>query len=99
AGDERLIAVLRRFRPNVGVATPEFVQRAAVAAWNDDVHPGDQRARYAAKRALFLECFERLGIAIEASEASFYLWLKAPAAQARDAKKTADVAFVERLLS
>jgi len=97
AGDERLIAVLRRFRPNVGVATPEFVQRAAVAAWNDDAHPGDQRARYAAKRRLFLECFERLGIQIEASEASFYLWLRAPAAP-HDAKKTLDVAFVETLL-
>jgi acetylornithine aminotransferase len=28
AGDERLITALKRFRPNVGVATPEFVQRA-----------------------------------------------------------------------
>src|SRR5262249_45757491 len=36
AGDERLIAVLRRFRPTVGVATPEFVQRGAIAAWSDD---------------------------------------------------------------
>ena len=38
AGDERLIDALRRFRPNVGVATPEFVQQAAIVAWNDDAH-------------------------------------------------------------
>ncbi len=90
AGDARLIEALRRQRPNVGVATPEFVQAAAIAAWNDDVHADDQRARYAAKRALFVEFFERHGFRIEASEATFYLWVKAPGGD--------DVAFVETLL-
>src|SRR5688572_10085562 len=33
AGDPKLIAALARFRPAVGVATPEFVQAAATAAW------------------------------------------------------------------
>jgi len=78
AGDARLIAALRRFRPNVGVATPEFVQRAAAAAWDDDVHAAGQRATYAAKRDLVKAEFERRGWQIEASEASFYLWVKAP---------------------
>jgi len=90
AGDPRLIAALRRFRPNVGVATPDFVQAAAIAAWNDDAHAADQRAKYAAKRALFLEYFARRGWRVEASEATFYLWLAAPGGS--------DVAFVERLL-
>ncbi len=90
AGDERLIDGLRRFRPNAGVATPDFVQAAAVAAWNDDQHPIEQRARYAAKRAVMLDYFRRRGWAVEASEASFYLWMKV-----RDGD---DVAFVERLL-
>ena len=61
AGDARLIEALRRFRPNVGVATPDFVQRAAIAAWNDDAHAADQRALYAAKRALLLDEFARRG--------------------------------------
>jgi succinyldiaminopimelate transaminase len=90
AGDERLIAALRRLRPNVGVATPDFVQTAAIAAWNDDAHPEDQRARYAAKRRLFLDYFARRGWTIEASEATFYLWLRAPGGN--------DAGFVESLL-
>jgi acetylornithine aminotransferase len=90
AGDPRLIAALRRFRPNVGVATPDFVQSAAIAAWSDDAHAAAQRAKYAAKRTLLLEYFARRGWSVEASEATFYLWLRAPGGD--------DVAFVERLL-
>jgi len=90
AGDERLIAALKRFRPNAGVATPEFVQRAAIAAWNDDRHPVEQRERYAEKRALFLECFARRGVAVAASDATFYLWILA--------KRGDDVGFAERLM-
>ena len=78
AGDPRLIARCDRFRPNVGVATPEFVQRAAIAAWNDDAHAADQRARYAAKRALFAGAFARRGWTVEASDATFYLWMQVP---------------------
>lgn len=89
-GDPRLIDALKRFRPNVGVATPDFVQAAATAAWKDDEHPGDQRARYAIKRRLFLDYFDKRGWKVEASEASFYLWLKAPSGD--------DVAFVEAML-
>jgi acetylornithine aminotransferase len=89
-GDERLIDALRRFRPNVGVATPDFVQSAAIAAWSDDAHPVVQRSRYAIKRRLFLEYFAKRGWKIEGSEASFYLWLKAPGGD--------DVAFVEAML-
>lgn len=89
-GDERLIDVLRRFRPNVGVATPDFVQAAAIAAWDDDAHPEAQRARYAAKRAAMLEAFGRHGWKVEASEASFYLWMRVPDGD--------DVRFVEGLL-
>jgi len=95
AGDETLIAALRRFRPNVGTATPDFVQAAAIAAWNDDGHPDDQRRRYAEKRAAMTEYFARRGWKVEASEASFYLWMKVPpqAGQRGD-----DAAFVDQLL-
>ena len=90
AGDERLIGALRRFRPNVGVATPDFVQHAAIAAWDDDAHADRQRERYAAKRRLLMDDFRRRGWAIEASEATFYLWVKAPGGD--------DVAFVRDLM-
>ena len=36
AGDPEIIAALKKYRPNVGVAPPEFFQRAAIAAWNDE---------------------------------------------------------------
>lgn len=90
AGDARLIEALRRFRPNIGVATPEFVQKAAIAAWNDDVHAAQQRDVYRAKRALMLEAFAARGWQVEASEATFYLWAQAPGGD--------DVAFVEQLM-
>jgi aspartate/methionine/tyrosine aminotransferase len=90
AGDERLIAALRRFRPSVGVATPEFVQQGAIVAWNDDAHTQVLRGRYAAKRARFLEYFGRRGWKVEASEATFYLWMRVPDGD--------DVGFVERLI-
>jgi len=90
AGDERMITALRRFRPNIGVATPDFVQRAAIAAWSDDAHADRQRALYAAKRAVMRDYFARRGWSLEASEATFYLWMKAPGGD--------DVAFVRELL-
>jgi succinyldiaminopimelate transaminase len=90
AGDERLIAALKRFRPNVGVATPDFVQRAAIAAWNDDEHPVDLRGRYAMKRQLVLDALARRGWKIAASDATFYLWIRAARGD--------DVALVERML-
>lgn len=90
AGDERLITALRRFRPNVGVATPDFVQHAAIAAWDDDAHADRQRERYAVKRTLLRDYFARRGWAVEASEATFYLWMKAPGGD--------DVDFVRALL-
>ncbi|HKQ56475.1 MAG TPA: aminotransferase class I/II-fold pyridoxal phosphate-dependent enzyme [Candidatus Eisenbacteria bacterium] len=90
AGDERLIAALRRFRPNVGVATPDFVQHAAIAAWDDDTHADRQRERYGAKRRLLLDDFKRRGWTVEASDATFYLWMKVPGGD--------DVAFVRDLM-
>jgi succinyldiaminopimelate transaminase len=74
AGDPELIAALKRYRPNVGVAPPEFVQRAAVAAWGDEAHVDEVRERYRAKRDVLLEAlpFRNAG-----GDASFFLWLDA----------------------
>ena len=62
AGDPALITALKAFRPTVGTAPQEFVQRASVAAWGDEEHVARTRERYARKRALFLELFEREGV-------------------------------------
>ncbi len=78
AGDSQLIAALRRLRPSVGVTPQEFVQRASVAAWNDEAHVEDTRARYDEKRRLFLDLFARHGIHVAGSVATFYLWVAVP---------------------
>lgn len=78
AGDRQLIAALRRLRPSVGVTPQEFVQRASVAAWNDEAHVEDTRARYDEKRRLFLDLFARHGIHVAGSVATFYLWVAVP---------------------
>jgi acetylornithine aminotransferase len=94
AGDPEVIRVMKNVRPRLGVATPEFIQRAAVAAWGDEAHVAAQRERYAARRALFLDLFRRKGLRVEASEAAFYLWVRVPqAVPGRDSQ-----AFAERLV-
>jgi acetylornithine aminotransferase len=78
AGDPELIGALRRLRPATGVTPQLFVQRASVVAWGDERHVEENRARYAAKREVFLELFARHGIHVAGSEATFYLWVAVP---------------------
>jgi acetylornithine aminotransferase len=66
---------LRSFRPTVGTAPQEFVQRASVAAWSDDRHVEDVRALYRRKRETLLPALEERGLRLAGSEATFYLWL------------------------
>ncbi len=66
---------LRSFRPTVGTAPQEFVQRASVAAWSDDRHVEDVRALYRRKRETILPALEDRGLRLAGSEATFYLWL------------------------
>ena len=77
AGDPEVIAALKRYRPNVGVAPPEFIQHAAVAAWGDEAHVEDVRALYRAKRDVLLPVFEAAGIRHAGGDATFFLWLDA----------------------
>ncbi|MGZ4149911.1 MAG: pyridoxal phosphate-dependent aminotransferase [Actinomycetota bacterium] len=78
AGDPAVVGALQRLRPSVGVTPQEFVQRASVAAWSDEIHVEENRHRYARKREVFLELFARHGIEVAGSEATFYLWVKVP---------------------
>jgi succinyldiaminopimelate transaminase len=84
AADERIIAALRKYRPNVGTAPQEFVQRASVVAWEDEEHVERNRALYARKRAPFVELFERKGLRLAASRATMYLWLETPAGESSE---------------
>jgi len=70
-----IVTALRAFRPTVGTAPQEFVQRASVAAWSDEAHVDDVRALYRRKRELLLPALEAGGLRLAGSTATFYLWL------------------------
>jgi succinyldiaminopimelate transaminase len=74
AGDPRLVAGLLEARKHAGLILPEPVQAAATAAYADDAHVAEQRARYAERRALLRPVLEKVGFTIEHSEAGLYLW-------------------------
>ena len=79
AGSPELIAALRQYRPTVGTAPQEFVQRASVVAWNDEEHVERTREIYGRKRDVLLPALARKGIRVAGSEATMYLWLEVPA--------------------
>ena len=79
AGDARLIAALKKMRPSVGVASPEFVQAAAEAAWSDDTHVEERRKTFARKREKVLALCESLGLEPLARSSGLYVWIRTPA--------------------
>jgi succinyldiaminopimelate transaminase len=91
AGHAALVAAMKAFRPTVGTAPQDFVQRASVVAWEDEEHVERTRERYREKRALFLELFGRKGLHVAGSQATIYLWARVPAGEGSEA-------FAARLL-
>jgi acetylornithine aminotransferase len=83
--EPELISALRSFRPNTGTAPQEFVQRASVAAWGDEAHVEEMRARYARKRELLAPL---LDLAPGSSEATFYLWFRVPDSESSESFAT-----------
>lgn len=81
-GPPELIAGLRLYRPLAGVAVPEFIQRASIAALASEAHVERMREVYAAKRDLFMEFFQHKGVRVAGSEATFYLWCEVPGGEA-----------------
>jgi succinyldiaminopimelate transaminase len=84
AGSPELIAALRQYRPTVGTAPQEFVQRASVAAWNDEEHVERTREIYRRKREVLLPALSRKGIRVAGGAATMYLWLEVPAGESSE---------------
>jgi succinyldiaminopimelate transaminase len=78
AASPELIAALKQFRPSVGTAPQEFVQRASIVAWTDEQHVAHTRDRYRRKRDVLLPVLQRKGIRVAGSVATMYLWLEVP---------------------
>jgi succinyldiaminopimelate transaminase len=85
AGDPTLVDALRRFRPNVGTAPQEFVQRASVVAWDGEEHVARARSSYARKRAMLLDVLGRKGLRNAGGPATMYLWIAVPEGETSEA--------------
>jgi succinyldiaminopimelate transaminase len=92
AGDPEIVSALRLFRPSIGTAPQDFVQRASIAAWNDEAHVERNRERYRRRRELFLDLFARKGLRLAGSRATMYLWLEVPDGETSEG-------FADRLLN
>jgi succinyldiaminopimelate transaminase len=77
-GDPALMKDLLLVARQAGMIVPGPVQAAMVAALSDDAHAVEQKARYAARRAILAEGLTAAGFRIEHSEAGLYLWASRP---------------------
>jgi N-succinyldiaminopimelate aminotransferase len=77
AGDARLLKQFLLYRTYHGSAMSPLVQQVSLAAWQDEAHVRENRARY---REKFDAVVRRLATAMEVEwpQAGFYLWLRVP---------------------
>jgi N-succinyldiaminopimelate aminotransferase len=101
AGDADLIKAFLLYRTYHGSAMGPAIQRASVAAWNDEAHVEENRR-------LYREKFQRVTpiiaehLTVSLPDASFYLWAKVPDAclpLAQAAGLTGDEWFARELLA
>lgn len=78
AGDARLIDALKKFRPGLGTATPQFIQEAARVAWEDETHVTQIRSRFRERRDVTVSGLRALGCAVEEAAATIYVWARIP---------------------
>jgi N-succinyldiaminopimelate aminotransferase len=94
AGDAAIIKAFLLYRTYHGSAMSPVVQRASIAAWNDEAHVVANRELYRAKFAAVTPMLAEL-MPVALPDAGFYLWA--------DVRKTAtngdDVAFALALLA
>ena len=77
-GDPALVADLLAISKQAGMMVPGPVQAAMTAALEDDAHAGEQRERYARRRAVLRAAFAEAGWTVDHSEAGLYLWVTHP---------------------
>ncbi|MDQ2778012.1 MAG: succinyldiaminopimelate transaminase [Pseudomonadota bacterium] len=73
AGDSRLIKAFTLYRTYHGSAMAGMVQRASIAAWNDEAHVVANRALYRAKFEAVLPLLTPV-LDVQRPDAGFYLW-------------------------
>ncbi len=80
AGHAELISQFSKYRLNVGLGTPDFVQKAAIAAWGEESHVVERNKIFAQKRSLVEAFFLKKNIHFLPSQATFYIWAQIPPA-------------------
>ena len=78
SSNEELMEKILLMRPALGVGTPDFIQDAAIAAWQDDQHPQTFSVEYKEKQHIIRTALEAKGFKIFGGDASFYLWFSHP---------------------
>lgn len=73
AGDPQLISAFLAYRTYHGCAMPLHVQRASIAAWEDDAHARANRALYRQKFDAVLPILAPV-LDVQRPDAAFYLW-------------------------
>ena len=74
AGDPALVRRLVDFRKHAGMMTPWPVQRALLAAVQDDAHVAAQKELYRSRRIMLKAALDESGWRTDHSEAGLYLW-------------------------
>jgi N-succinyldiaminopimelate aminotransferase len=94
AGDAALLKAFLLYRTYHGSAMSPVVQRASVAAWNDETHVVANRALYREKFAQVTPLLAGV-LDVALPDAAFYLWARVPERQGvRD-----EIAFAQGLLA
>ena len=78
AGDEAVVAELLAVRKHAGLMVPSPIQAAMAAAFGDDVHVEEQRARYLRRRTVLRQALTAAGWEITLSQGGLYLWAEHP---------------------
>ena len=79
AGDAAIIEKFMLYRTYHGSAMNPAIQATSVAAWNDEAHVAENRRQYAEKFARVIELLQPV-LPASLPDASFYLWVRTPAA-------------------
>ena len=97
AGDARLLRKFLLYRTYHGCAMSTAVQHASIAAWGDEAHVRENRAKYREKFAALVPILAPV-MRVQHPDAGFYLWAGVPGDE--DGRKGGDdVAFAKALFA
>lgn len=91
-GDAAVLKRLYQLRSYNGGGMSNAVQAASIAAWNDERHTIENRAKYACKMEHVLPILRQV-LEVDQPEAGFFLWARLP-----DALRMSDLEFTRVLM-